>query len=116
MNIVNVYHGRDAYDFARGYHLNNTYHEMTDDDVVDLCEKQDSYLKRDVICMYIISVLTIVEGEEPTHAVWHGTNKEKKKIILNARAKRTFTPRAPTIDMGIALQDFNFDQPDEEAL
>jgi hypothetical protein len=115
MNIVNVYHGRDAYDFAKGYHLNNTYYELTDDDVVDLCKKQAGYLKRDVICMYIISVLTIVEGAEPTHAVWHGTNKEKKKIVLNARAKRTFTPRASIIDLAQIMPHFDFNQ-QEEAL
>ena len=113
MNIVNIYHGQYAFDFAKGYHLNNTYHNITDDDLMIMRAKQDGYLKRDSICMYIISVLTIVEGAEPTHAVWHGANKEKKKIILNPRAKRTFTSRS-AIDA--LVHNFAFDQPQEEVL
>jgi len=114
MNIVNIYHGQDAFDFAKGYHLNNTYHNISDDDIMIMRSKQDGYLKRDSICMYIISVLTIVEGAEPTHAVWHGTNKEKKKIILNPRAKRTFTTRDSVAGIDLALQNFNFNQFQEQ--
>ena len=93
MNIVNVYHAVDAYDYTRPMEHANAYKNLDEEVIKELIENQEAWVKNKTLAAYIISIMDYELGGEITYRTFARTNPPKTKIILNAEAKRSPAPK-----------------------
>lgn len=105
MNIVNVYHLRDPYNFAEGYHHINQYYNASPDIIKSIIDRQEKFFKHNDVAGYLVDILEVHPTEgEPVHTFKMRTGTEKQKIILNPRAKRDPSkPRTLAADLNVAI-------------
>lgn len=88
LNIVQVYHIRDAYDHSKGYGHNNTYMNVPDEVIKEILLKQERYLKSNDIGGYWVQVTTYEVGQTPIVVDHIKIVPQKTRIELNVKAKR----------------------------
>jgi len=102
--IVNVYHIRDPYDHSLGYSQNNIYHEVSDEDLQAIINRQEKYIKSDAIGGYLVVVQTHTSThEDPVFVCHRKTLAEKHKIVLNPKARKTSPPKKSAAEVGLAF-------------
>jgi lysozyme family protein len=87
MNIIDVYIGRDFYDYARSpsHHVSET---NVDDEYIDaVLERTVKEFKAKKIPWYVMTVTTYEVGGDVNTAHYHNAHPMKEKIILNKPAK-----------------------------
>jgi hypothetical protein len=87
MNIIDIYVGRDFYDYKRSpsHHACET---NVDDDYIDAqLERIVKEFKAKKIPWYLMTVTTYEVGGEVNTAHYHNAHPMKEKIILNKPAK-----------------------------
>lgn len=87
MNIIDIYVGRDFYDYKRSpsHHACET---NVDDDYIDgQLERIVKEFKAKKIPWYLMTVTTYEVGGEVNTAHYHNAHPMKEKIILNKPAK-----------------------------
>jgi hypothetical protein len=93
LNMVQIYHIRDAYDHSRGYGHNNTYTNANDEVIKELIAKQERYVKNNDIGGYWIQVTSYEVGQPPTVVDHIKTVPQKTRIELNVKARRDGKPK-----------------------
>lgn len=94
MNIVDVYIGRDFYDFKR--HPSHQFSEtnVSDEKIEETLEAFVKEFKAKKIPWYLMVVTTYEIGGDINTVHYHNAHKQKEKIILNKPAlesKKTIT-------------------------
>ena len=87
MNIIDVYIGRDFYDYKRSpsHHVCET---NVDDEYIDaVLERTVKEFKAKKIPWYVMTVTTYEVGGDVNTAHYHNAHPMKEKIILNKPAK-----------------------------
>lgn len=104
MNIVNVYHLRDPYNFAEGYHHVNQYYNANAEELNAIITRQEKFFKNNDVCGYLVDILEVdPHGGEPVHTYKMKTGTEKQKIVLNPRAKREPSAKLAKLNDAINL-------------
>lgn len=101
--IVNVYHIRDPYDHSLGYSQNNIYHEVSDEDLQAIINRQEKYIKNDDIGGYLVTVMTYTVDSDPVFVCHRKTLAQKHKIILNPKARKTNSAKKTAAEVGLAM-------------
>ena len=98
MNIVDIYIGRDAYDFNKLPSHYQSDLNLSDDIIDEHLESIVKEFKAKKIPWYLMTVTTFEVGGEINTAHYHNAHPMKEKIILNKPAKDAPSKYALTIE------------------
>jgi DNA-directed RNA polymerase subunit L len=92
MNLLEIYIGKDAYDYKRPpthYRQETNVHDETIQSYLDILVKD---FKANKFPWYLMTVTTFEIGGEVNTVHYHNAHPMKEKIILNKQAKESAKP------------------------
>lgn len=105
MKMMNVYYGQDPYDFERNVNHYTALIKALEEDVDHQRHRAHEAFEQGKVCWYLITVVDInPRTGETIFEKYFECKEEKEKVILNARAKKPYEPKAhkQAIDVFIA--------------